>query len=184
MSDRNDTTCADFRDIPGFEGYQVSSRGEVRVLHNTRRRPCEPRRIRGSITRKGYVRMLLQFAPNRHASKFVHNLVLETFVGPRPPGCEACHWDGDKLNNRLSNLRWDTSKANAADTKRQGKQVDNRGSNNGRARLDEAIVGVVKRRIAEGVKRRFVIAEFGLSRNQFHKIQSGTAWPHVSPSLP
>ena len=36
----------------------------------------------------------------------VHTLVLETFVGPRPDGHDADHIDGDRLNNRLENLRW------------------------------------------------------------------------------
>ncbi len=49
-------------------------------------------------------------------SRSVHQLVLETFVGPRPEGMEACHYpDDDKSNNRLENLRWDTHGENAKD---------------------------------------------------------------------
>jgi hypothetical protein len=47
-------------------------------------------------------------------------LVLEAFVGPCPDGLEACHWDDDPTNNRLSNLRWDTSIANKRDMARNG----------------------------------------------------------------
>lgn len=45
----------------------------------------------------------------------LHKLILLAFVGPCPPGMEACHGDDVKTNNRLTNLRWDTRRANVAD---------------------------------------------------------------------
>jgi hypothetical protein len=51
----------------------------------------------------------------RLISRYVHHLVLEAFVGLRPQGTEACHWDGDAANNKLENLRWGTSVENKAD---------------------------------------------------------------------
>lgn len=50
----------------------------------------------------------------------VHHLVLEAFVGPRPPGMKGCHYDDDPSNNSLGNLRWDTTSANAFDSVRNG----------------------------------------------------------------
>ncbi len=47
--------------------------------------------------------------------KLVHRLVLETFVGPCPDKQECCHNNGNSLDNRISNLRWDTRKANVKD---------------------------------------------------------------------
>ena len=35
-----------------------------------------------------------------------HRLVLETFIGPCPEGCEADHIDRCRDNNALNNLRW------------------------------------------------------------------------------
>ncbi len=49
---------------------------------------------------------------------YVHLLVLESFIGPCPDGMECCHYDDDRGNNRLSNLRWDTRKNNSADAYR------------------------------------------------------------------
>lgn len=42
----------------------------------------------------------------------VHQMVLETHVGPRPKGYWAAHYDDDPANNTLGNLRWDTPKSN------------------------------------------------------------------------
>lgn len=50
-----------------------------------------------------------------YGPRAVHLYVLETFVGPRPEGMQACHGDGDPANNRLSNLRWDTCSNNNLD---------------------------------------------------------------------
>jgi HNH endonuclease len=37
---------------------------------------------------------------------YVHRLVLETFVGLAPEGCECDHIDRNPSNNNLENLRW------------------------------------------------------------------------------
>lgn len=51
----------------------------------------------------------------RRSTRYVHDLSLTAFVGPRPPGREACHRNNDKTDNRLSNLRWGTHTENYAD---------------------------------------------------------------------
>jgi hypothetical protein len=52
--------------------------------------------------------------------RYVHRMVLETFVGPCPEGMLACHNDGNTANNPLNNLRWDTPAGNMADKDRHG----------------------------------------------------------------
>ena len=48
-------------------------------------------------------------------SKYVHRLILETFIGPRPKGKECRHLDSDKTNNNLRNLVWGTRLDNMRD---------------------------------------------------------------------
>lgn len=63
----------------------------------------------------------------------VHALVALAFIGPRPEGYDTCHADGDKQNNCISNLRYDTKTSNALDSVSHGthnsarKTVCNRG---------------------------------------------------------
>lgn len=48
-----------------------------------------------------------------------HQVILETFVGPRPPGMLALHDPDPNYNNcRLSNLRWGTHQENMDDNRR------------------------------------------------------------------
>lgn len=55
---------------------------------------------------------------NAHGTKSmgVHRLVCEAFHGQKPtPKHMTAHWDGNKKNNRPSNLRWATASENQAD---------------------------------------------------------------------
>jgi len=44
--------------------------------------------------------------------EFVHRLVLLAFKGPCPRGREACHKNGNGLDNRIKNLKWGTRSEN------------------------------------------------------------------------
>jgi hypothetical protein len=112
---------AELREIPDHPGYLVGDDGTVwttkRKGGNDRApgRRGEPRPLKIQRNRKGYCLVNID-VDGRNRTRFLHQLVLETFVGPKPPGMEGCHYpDGDKSNNRLSNLRWDTHAENARD---------------------------------------------------------------------
>ena len=97
--------------------YAVSDDGQVKNLSTGRI-------LRHQITpssKTGYARVRIG-----GTLIAVHILMLEAFVGPRPPGLDACHKDDDGLNNVLSNLRWDTKSANAIDCVRNGNHPSRR----------------------------------------------------------
>jgi hypothetical protein len=111
--------------IPGYDGfYEVSNYGNVRSL--TRFVPYG--RHKG-MTYKG--RDITLFLSNNYPSvklskagitktTYVHELVLLAFEGDRPASIdrsEIRHLDGNKLNNKLSNLKYGTIKENVADRK-------------------------------------------------------------------
>ncbi len=115
-----------WRDVPGWEGvYQVSDTGQVRSV--TRRisgsQKCCPTRVMlGRVLRAGLsgknktYRMVSLTSPGRKREcRYVHDLVLAAFKGPKPPGLEVCHGQAGQQNNSLSNLRYDTRSANAQD---------------------------------------------------------------------
>ena len=108
----------EWKTVPGYEGlYEVSNLGNARSLARVdaqggrrRQRTLKPSRmdIRGhrgiKLRRDGVVK-----------SRYVHQLVLEAFIGPCPDGLEACHWNDVPDDNRLENLRWATKSANRHD---------------------------------------------------------------------
>ncbi len=63
---------------------------------------------------------LMLRADGFYRMRYVHQLVLEAFVGPCPSGLECRHLDGNPDNNQLENLRWGTRLENMADKKLHG----------------------------------------------------------------
>ncbi len=100
--------------VPGWAAYLVSDDGRVYSMGAGQYLKPSARKRHGTDRVKHYAVNI-----GRRVRR-VHHLVLEAFVGPRPSGLQACHWDGDPSNNALSNLRWDTPKANQADSARHG----------------------------------------------------------------
>jgi len=115
-----------WRDVPGWEGlYQVSDLGRVRSLQRTIvYSNGDTHTVLGRVRKPngnghGYLTVSL-YRRNSEVRRYIHRLVLEAFVGPCPPGQEACHGNGNPADNRLSNLRWDTRMENVRDTARHG----------------------------------------------------------------
>jgi hypothetical protein len=120
MANLNFTTkeleSEEWRPIQRFQGCEVSNLGRVRSSRPSHKGHTRSLRVlKGTIGKNGYHYVNLDGIP-----KTVHRFTLEAFIGPRPEGMEACHGDGIRSNNRLSNLRWDTPKANYEDSVRHG----------------------------------------------------------------
>jgi len=177
-------------DVPEWKGfYQVSDCGRVRsvdrwmtyssgnrrlqkgrILKPSTMRPDHPHeRMHVTLQSKGYVRYYN-----------VHRLVMLAFVGPRPNGLECCHNDGDRFNNRLSNLRYDTPKANNADQKMHGRGPQ--GEGNPRCILGWPKVREIRRRLASGEKGLPLSREYGVHSSTIYSIKYGKNWPpHTDP---
>lgn len=104
--------------------YQVSSCGRVRShtreITFTRNggevtRICKGKMLKASLAPCGYLRVSLC-----DGLAYVHHLVLEAFVGPRPDGMLGLRYDDDPENCTIGNLRWGTFSENAEDAKRNG----------------------------------------------------------------
>jgi hypothetical protein len=116
----------EWRPVPDYEGfYEVSNLGRLRSLTRTVRRSQNTMRtlpgrlLAPKISNHGYrLATLSREATERTVT--LHSLVAAAFIGPRPDGQHVRHLDGDKLNNRASNLAYGTALENAADTRRHG----------------------------------------------------------------
>lgn len=99
-----------WRVCPINRRYAVSDRGSVR---NKKTRLV----IKAVDNGRGYLRVRLYHARKGGGHWYaVHLLVLRTWEYERPgPGYEGAHHNGNRRDNRLSNLFWKTKEQNTAD---------------------------------------------------------------------
>lgn len=99
--------------IAGYEGlYEVSDRGVVRRATDSRRRP-KALRVLKTNPKNGYLTVkLFRGGDGNGIDHYVHALVADAFVGPRPQGLDVNHIDTNKHNNAASNLEYLTRAQN------------------------------------------------------------------------
>jgi hypothetical protein len=123
-----------WRPVDGFPGYEVSDQGRVRSLPRVVQHGDRTKRVHGCVLRpapSGAGRHLAVTMVDEHRRKrtrYVHQLVLLTWVGPRPPGMEGCHGPAGIGDNGVANLRWDTHAANTLDSVADGTHNRARGT--------------------------------------------------------
>ena len=164
-----------YKMIDGFPTYKVGDNGTVLSFRKNKWRQLFGMRGTGYATIRFYVDGKRKDIP-------IHKLVLNAFVGPCPEGMEACHHDDDSFNNALSNLRWDTHKANAYDSIRNGSFAFPkalRGSSSSRSKLSEFDVAMIRALLKEGCLVKELALDFRVGPSQIKRISKGTTWRHL-----
>lgn len=94
-------------DIPG---YLVSSDGRLAKLMKLTPGP------------NGYIQLAapVHRGAKQRIRRYLHDLVLTAFVGPRPPGAVVRHLNDIGTDNRVENLAWGTRSENQLDIIRNG----------------------------------------------------------------
>lgn len=172
--------------IADFEGYGITRDGKpwsrmtkeslgrwkgTKSVVGTTWKPMKPGRS-GS----GY-RMVILRKNNKSHMRYIHVLVLEAFVGPRPKGMVACHNDGNKENNCVENLRWGTRQSNEADKAKHMTKVQ--GAKHFLAKMDDDIVRCVRERHAAGITQQALADLHGVDQVTISQVITGKTWKHV-----
>lgn len=172
----------EWRVVPGFAGYEVSSMGRVR----SSKRSTSPRMLKQKYL-DGRARVTL--CSDVQQGWLVHRLVMLCFRGPCPPGMVVCHNNGRPSDNRLENLRYDTQAGNQADREAHGTMLRGdrhparsdssyiqRGEQVHNARLTVEAVEDIR---TSDLSRSELAAKYGVHPVRISKIRSGRAWAHV-----
>lgn len=172
--------------IPGCLGYFATRDGRIWSVPSKPGRPGRPWPggfLRAKTDKDGHLHVTV-CGPSGHKDRFVHHLVLETFVGPKPDGQECRHLDGNPAHNAVENLCWGTRKENYEDSVKHGTDKLNEfcrrlGHDNGRTLLHENDVRLIRQRAAEGARVADLARAFGRSRGCINHIISRKNWSHV-----
>lgn len=101
-----------WKNIDGYEGYQVSNKGRVRshnkVTYAKRhgKRVWKDRIIKQKVSKDNTARVEL-WSNGTHKTLLVHRLEAFAFLGvPDDKDMTVNHKDGNRLNNNIENLEW------------------------------------------------------------------------------
>lgn len=162
--------------IEGYIGrYAVSDDGEVMSMNFAK--TGVPGILKKSPQR-GYLSVELFDQHGKNKRITVHRLVAAAFIGPRPPGYQVNHKDGDKKNNRASNLEYVTASENIRHSFAIGLQ-SNQGEKHSQAKLKEPDVLRIRELLALGLTQAEVARSYGITPSAVSRIKSGELWPHV-----
>lgn len=162
-----------WRPIIGHPDYEVSSDGEVRSLGMTCdfgvRKKTIPGRVLKSWLCHGYPVVGL-----RGKKFYVHTLVARVFLNPDPQRTHVNHKNGDKQDNRISNLEYVTcAENNLHNSRALGK---NRGELQPLAKLTDDAV----REIRRSTEMNKVLAKrYGVDPMAISLARRRKTWTHV-----
>jgi hypothetical protein len=163
-----------------FPGYEVSSLGRVRSwrpINGVAAVPSNPRQIR-PMTAGRYLTVSLHKS-GKQFTRAVHRLVLEAFRGPRPPGMETRHLNGNGHDARLLNLEWSTHRANNNDKEAHGTWQT--GEQHGQAKLSAAGVALMRHLRREHAVSYAELSEwFSVTATAAHMACARKTWQRVS----
>jgi hypothetical protein len=168
--------------IAGYEAiYEISSFGRVRSI--SRLIKCSDGR---SIRMVGIIRKtpLVKKYPSlflclngKKTFAYVHHLVATAFIGPRPPGKEVAHNDGNAENVALTNLRYATPVENDADKIAHGTRPI--GIKNGHAKINDDDVREIRLRFSHGSRLCDLGHQFSIGPEAIRKIVDRKNWKHI-----
>lgn len=103
-----------WKPIPGYDGrYEVSTMGRVRSFANGRWGNREnPHILKPKKNGAGYHSVCLHKQEGKREYRMIHRLVALAFIPNENAKPEVNHKDGDKANNKVSNLEWATGSEN------------------------------------------------------------------------
>jgi hypothetical protein len=163
-----------FTKIDSLSNYCIDEYG---CILNTRTR-CV---IIPSVSKKGYLQVCLT---NKN-TYIIHRLIALTFIENKENKPEVNHIDGNKLNNHISNLEWNTTQENL-----EHKRINNLGKtlkaklsatgiNNSQAKLDEEDVILIRMNCITKNDIKKFSKELNVSIATIYDIKNRRSWTHI-----
>lgn len=157
-----------WKDIIGYDQYQVSNYGRVKTTANSATR--KERILKPLKHPRGYFRVAL-WKDNKSKFFFIHRLVAEYFMDNPESKPTINHIDGDKSNNHIDNLEWSTYREN------MNHAVENRisacGERNGRSKLTQVQVEEIRNSTLTSVELSTI---YGVHKSNINRIKRKEGW--------
>ena len=160
----------EWKPVKDYEGYEISSCGDVRNVKTGR--------ILKHGRNRGYASVNLYTGERKYKTKKVHRLIAEAFIDNAEGLPVINHKNGDKLDNRIENLEWCTQAHNIQHMIDEGIHPG-KGATHWAAKLNEEIVLQMRKLRAAGRSVNEIARQFGVRHNTASQAISGASWAHV-----
>lgn len=165
-----------FKQIPKFPDYFADSFGNIWSSKSGTLKKMTLHLWKAD----GYFVVQIGGRKNRYTEK-VHRLVCKAFHGEPPKDKNmAIHFNGIRTDNRPENLRWGNNSENMLDRRRHGTHEELKGIKNGRAKLTEADV-ILIRYIKSNYKttNEDIALFFNVNASRISNIAHRRSWKHL-----
>lgn len=178
-----------WRSVIGFDGlYEVSDLGNIRssarlsVRTDIGPKTIDAKVLKPNKHRDGYLKVVL--CVNKKRFNFlVHRLVAISWIENPGNLPQVNHKDGNKLNNAVSNLEWNTCKENIAHAIINNLRADVNGEKNARAILKECDILPIlteARRCPIKDNLKVIGLKYGVSWMTIYDILTGRKWSTIT----
>ena len=166
-----DNLIEQWADLPNYEShYQISNLG------NFCRKIKTGRVFRKLNTATHYLSVSLKDIDGKgQKTIYIHTMVAKLFISERPDGMVIRHLDGNRFNNKVTNLAYGYPEQNYEDSKKHGTF---KGSKNGRAILNENSAKAITYLLTQGISVQMLADAFCVSTQTIYKIKYGQSWNH------
>jgi hypothetical protein len=164
--------------IKGFEDYMISDCGKVFSNKATHRRSVM-HEMKLTVNSCGYLIVGLTDRNKKRYTKLVHRLVAEAFISNPENKPQVNHIDGDKTNNHVSNLEWNTAQENIVHAFENGLICAAKGEDNSSAKISNKDAEKLIQMILDGATNEEIALKFGLHERYVSLIRHKKRWKHL-----
>ena len=174
-----------WKDIKDFEGmYQVSNFGRFKSL--SRLKNCgiygkymHKEFIMKQNERKGYLSILLYKSNDYKAKLPSHVLVANHFIENNEDKRTVNHIDGNKKNNKISNLEWLSDSEQQLHAVSIGLRENAIGEKSNFSKLTEKSVLEIRKLFKNNISINEISKIYNISKNNIRYIVNRVTWKHI-----
>lgn len=156
--------------FPTDNRYEISNRGRVRNTTNGKI-------LKPSNGGKGYA-LFPRYRDGEYTGMYIHQAVALAFIGECPEGFQVSHLDGDKLNNCVENLAYETPVDNINRKVEHGTHPD--GDKNSQAKLTaEQVLSMREYAMCNKVTNKELGDMYGVSPMTANRAIRKISWSNV-----